>query len=169
MRPSTFAEVAGVPAHRSFFWRRLVAASGGAEDVTNWLIAQANARGFLGAIVAREASAHEGVSAEDLVVGLLMPHAEPDARVIKLIVRMLQSGRLDRDKLVFRARRERAEHALSWVLTLVPPTEWNEQLESVRNRLGVLRGTARFAFRYDSQRLIRRPASGESLWRAKRH
>lgn len=168
MRASTFSEVAGVPAHRSFFWRRLVAASGGARDVTNWLIAQANARGFLGAVVSRESAVDEGVSGEDLVVGLLMPQSEPDARVIKLVVRMLQSGRLDVDRLVFRARRERAEHALAWVLTLIPSVEWNAELEHVRARLGRPRGTSHFAYRYDSQRLIRRPASGESLWRAKR-
>lgn len=48
---------------------------------------------------------------EDLVVGLLMPHAELDARVSKLVVRLLQSPQLDVSRLAFRARRRGGEGA----------------------------------------------------------
>ena len=85
--------------------------------MTNWLIAQANARGFHGAVVNRVELVEPWPGPEDLLVGLLMPQAELDARVVKLVVRMLQSTQLDALKLAFRARRERADIALAWVLS----------------------------------------------------
>lgn len=158
---------ARVPLHWSAFWNRLSSRAGGAAQVTNWLIAQANARGFHGAVVNREEPVDASLELEDLVVGLLMPHAELDARVIKLVVRLLQSPRLDASRLAFRARRERADLALSWVLSLIPEVERTLPVVAVATALRAPRGAARVRFNYDPQRLVRRAATKDLLWRAK--
>jgi hypothetical protein len=169
-QPLTFASAERVPLHWSLFWDGLCHRAGGHGALTNWLIAQANARGFLGAIVdqtAARAPVDGSLALEDLMVGLLMPHAELDARIVKLVVRMLQSGQFDGAKLAFRARRERADVALAWVLSLVPPEEQNESLAAVSRALRPPRGFAQVNFNYDPQRLVRRPATKDHLWRAK--
>ncbi len=165
--PPTFAEAARIPLHWSAFWHRLSQSAGGSSQVTNWLIAQANARGFHGAFVNREQAVDASLGLEDLVVGLLMPHAELDARVIKLVVRLLQSTQLDAAKLVFRARRERADIALAWVLNLVPEGELTAPVVGVAKLFRKPRGDAHVRFNYDPQRLVRRPATKDHLWRAK--
>lgn len=167
--PLTFAGAARVPLHWSAFWSRLARRAGGPQQVTDWLIAQANARGFHGAFVSREELVDPGVTLEDLVVALLMPHAELDARVVKLITRVLQSGELDPKKLAFRARRERADIGLAWLLQLVPASERNAALVAVETALRPPRGQPQVRFNYDPQRLVRRPATREQLWRAKQH
>ena len=163
----TFADAARLPLHWSAFRADLDRRAGGSGQVANWLIAQANARGFHGAFVNREEPVDPALCLEDLVVGLLMPHAELDARIVKLVVRILQAGRLDPAKLAFRARRERADVALAWVLSLVPEGERNAALDSIATLLRTPRGGAQIRFNYDSQRLVRRPATKEHLWRAK--
>jgi hypothetical protein len=163
----TFADAARMPLHRSFFWAELSKRAGGPGQVTNWLIAQANARGFHGAVVNREEVICPSLGLEDLVVGLLMPQAELDARVVKLVVRMLQSGLLDASRLAFRARRERADVALSWVLHLVPASEQNPVVIAVAASLRHPRSAAHINFNYDPQRLVRRPATKDHLWHAK--
>ncbi len=135
--------------------------------MTDWLIAQANGRGFHGAFVTIEASIDHALCLEDLVVGLLMPHAELDARIIKLVVRILQSGQVDAPKLAFRARRERADLALAWVLDLVPESERNAATRLIAASLRPPRGATPVRFNYDTGRLIRRPATKGQLWRAK--
>ncbi len=166
-QPLTFAAAARVPLHWSGFWTSLCRRAGGAEQVTNWLIAQANARGFHGAVVTREDPIDQTLTLEDLVVGLLVPQGELDARIVKLVVRLLQSPLLDAPRLAFRARRERADIALAWVLALVPQTERTPSLEAAGKALRPPRGEARISFNYDSQRLVRRPATRDNLWRAK--
>lgn len=165
--PLTIAGAARLALHRSFFWDELCKRAGSPGQVTDWLIAQANARGFHGAFVNREERVDTWLSLEDLLVGLLMPHAELDARVLKLIVRVLQSGQLDAPKLAFRARRERADIALVWVLELIPASERNDAVASVAHALRPPRTRAVVHFNYDPQRLIRRPATKDQLWRAK--
>lgn len=167
LAPITFASAARLPLHWSAFWAELCRRAGGPGEVTNWLIAQANARGFHGAFVSREETVDPWLGLEDLVVGLLMPHAELDARVLKLVVRLLQSTRLDGAKLAFRARRERADMALAWLLELVPPSERNEAVANIARALRPPRSPAIVRFNYDPQRLVRRPASKDQLWRAK--
>ena len=167
LEPLTVAATAHVPLHWSAFRLDLVRRAGGPLQVANWLIAQANARGFHGAYVNREEAVDPSLGLEDLIVGLLMPHAELDARIVKLVVRVLQSGQLDATKLAFRARRERADIALAWVLRLVPEGERNAPLEAIARLLRAPRGGAQIRFNYDSQRLVRRPATREQLWRAK--
>lgn len=165
--PLTIAAAARLPLHRSFFWDELCRGAGSAERVTDWLIAQANVRGFHGAFVMREEPVAAWLGLEDLIVGLLMPHAELDARVLKLIVRILQSGQLDGPRLAFRARRERADVALAWVLALIPDGERNEAVTAIALGLRPPRDRAVVHFNYDPQRLIRRPVTKEQLWRAK--
>ena len=165
--PPTFADAARVPRHWSAFWNRITRSAGGPEQITNWLIAQANARDFHGAVVNRVEPIDASLEVEDLVVGLLMPHAELDARVIKLVVRLLQSSQLDVAKLVFRARRERADIALTWVLSLVPEGEQSAPVVAVAKSLRKPRGDAQVRFNYDPQRLVRRAATRDHLWRAK--
>lgn len=135
--------------------------------MTDWLIAQANVRGFHGAFVTLEAPLDDTLCLEDLVVGLLMPHAELDARIIKLVVRILQSGHVDAPKLAFRARRERADFALAWVLDLVPESVGNTATRLIAASVRPPRGATPVCFNYDAGRLVRRPASKGQLWRAK--
>lgn len=163
----TFASAARLPLHWSAFWAELARRAGAESEVTNWLIAQANARGFHGAVVNREEPEDPWLALEDLVVGLLMPHAELDARVVKLVVRLLQSDRLDPAKMAFRARRERADVGLAWVLSLVPASERTASLVLIAKSLRPPRAEVRVDFRYDSDRLVRRPATRDHLWRAK--
>ncbi len=165
--PLTFARATRLPPHWSAFWAELCRRAGAADQVADWLIAQANARGFHGAYVNREEAVDPWLALEDLVVGLLMPHSELDARIIKLITRILQSGELDAAKLGFRARRERADIGLAWVLKLVPASERTAPLVAISEALRPARGSAEVRFNYDPQRLVRRPASKEQLWRAK--
>ena len=66
------------------------------------------------------------LSLEDIVVGLLQPHAPADLRALKLVVRILQSGRVSLDGLVFLARRERALSVLAWLVDLIPEAECTE-------------------------------------------
>ena len=163
----TFAQAARQPTHWSAFWARLGRFAGGAPGVTDWLIAQANVRNFHGAFVTLETPLESSLSLEDLIVGLLMPHAELDARVIKLVVRILQSGQLDAAKLAFRARRERADIALTWVLELIPESERTTATRLIAGSLQPPRGASSVRFNYDAGRLIRRLASKGQLWRAK--
>lgn len=80
LAPLTIAVAARLALHRSLFWDELCRRAVGPELATNWLIAQANGRGFHGAFVSREAPLDAWLGLEDLVVGLLMPQAELDAR-----------------------------------------------------------------------------------------
>ena len=167
-RPTlTFAQATRQPTHWSVFWARLSRLAGGAPQVTDWLISQANVRGFHGAFVALETDLESSLSLDDLVVGLLMPHAELDARVIKLVVRILQSGQVDAAKLAFHARRERADIALTWVLELLPEPERTAETRLIAASLRPPRGGSPVRFNSDAGRLIRRPASKGQLWRAK--
>jgi len=90
-----------------------------------------------------------------------------DARIVKLIVRMLQSGELDAEKFAFRARRERADVGLSWVLQLVPTSERTAPVVAVAAALRAPRGATEVRFNCDPQRLLRRPATKDQLRRAK--
>ena len=166
MSAPRWAELAHQFPHRSFFWDSVLEKAQG--PALSWLVAQANARGYGGAFERTTATRETRLSDEDLAVALLRPHAEWDARVLKLLTRMLQSGRLDAATLAFRARRERADVALAWLLSVLPTSERNAQTEAVSRCLKPPRGQARVEVNYDPSRLIRRPASQRDLWRAKR-
>ena len=158
------------PAHRSFFRARLQRLAG-ARGLEDWLVEEANVRGHLGAVGASvpDREPTPGLSDADLIVALLMPHSEVDGRVFKLVVRMLQRAPIDPTLLWFHARRERADRVLYWLLNLVPATERTEQLVALMAACSTPpRGYSGVRFNYSSARLLRRPATRESVWRAAR-
>ncbi len=117
----TYAERTGLPAHVSLARRALGA------DAHEYLIDQANLRGYVGAWTARDhGTLDASLGLEEIVVGLLHPEAPIEARVLKLLVRMLQSGDLDLPRLHLVARRERALAHLAWLVALIPPPERSE-------------------------------------------
>ncbi len=131
-------------------------------DVHEYLVDQANRRGFLGAFSTRSdvGALDPNLELEDLVVGLLQPEAPAEVRVVKLVVRMLQSGRLDAKKLWLRARRERADRTLAWVLRLIPESEQNAEIRDLLVELDTHppREVREPDVRYDPTRLVRRKA-----------
>jgi hypothetical protein len=137
-----------------------------------WLIEQANLRGFHGAYNARAygAQVDSTLTLDDIVVGLLSPRAPADGRTFKLVVRILQSGEVDADRLALQARRERAEGVLHWLIHLVPATEHTPALVALQEKFATPpRGDRGVQYAYDAERLVRRPAGRLQLWRAKRH
>lgn len=109
------------------------------------------------------------VSDADLIVALLMPHSEVDGRIFKLVVRMLQRADIDPRVLWLQARRERADRVLYWLLNLVPAAERTERLVALMAVCSTPpRGYSGVRFDSSSARLLRRPATRESVWRAAR-
>lgn len=137
------------------------------QGVHDYLIDEANLRGFLGAYRSStpERPLDSALELEDLVVGLLAPQAPVEARIFKLVVRILQSGNLSATKLFIRSRREAAEPALYWLLHQIPPEEQNAAIEALLAQVPQPRGYRPLDYRYDAQRLIRRPARKNDLWR----
>jgi len=67
------------------------------------------------------------------------------------------------------ARRERADQVLYWLLNLVPETERTHRLVALIDACPTPpRGYSGLRFNYSSARLLRRPATKESVWRAAR-
>ena len=143
----------------------------GPRPLADWLVEEANVRGHLGAVGREvpERAPTPHVSDADLIVALLMPHSEVDGRLFKLVVRMLQRAAIEPGVLWFHARRERADRVLYWLLNLVPDTERTAPLVALL-AAGLMppRGYSGVRFNYSSARLLRRPATKESVWRAAR-
>lgn len=126
MRLPTYAERTGLPSHVSLARRAL------GPRAHEHLIDQANLRGYLGGWTARDYGALDpSLGLEEIVVGLLHPEAPIEARVLKLVVRILQSGDVDLRRLHFVARRERALAHLAWLVALVPAPERNEPVREL--------------------------------------
>lgn len=163
----TWGRTLSHPCHRSFFRARLAerarAAREGEDPVQEYLIDQANLRGYLGAFSGRDdlGPLDPSLSPEEIVVGLLQPHAPWEARVVKLVVRILQSGDLDLDRLVLLAKREKALPVLAWIVELVPDGERARPVRDLVHRFALdpPRERRRPSVRYDSGRLIRRRPS----------
>lgn len=163
----TLAAVQRRPVPRSF-WRSRIEERAAPLSAHEYLIDEANLRGFWGAfrLETPDRPADAALSLEDIVVGLLAPQAPADARAFKLVLRILQSGRCDPRVLLLRARREGAAPALFWPLELVPEGEANDAVRDLRRAFpGPPRGYRPLDYRYDPRRLIRRPATAEDLWR----
>jgi hypothetical protein len=161
----TRAETHLQPAHRSF-WRSRLEARAGDVPLDDWLVEQANLRRLYGAFQARPSgAARDGaLTLEDIVVGLCQPHAPADARTLKLVVRILQSGRVNPPRLAWMARKERAHFVLFWLLSIVPTEERNQALEAVAAQFcNTPRGYREPRYRYDPRRLVRRQARVERL------
>jgi hypothetical protein len=167
---ATLGMLSANPAHRSFFRERLTRLAG-ARGLEDWLLEEANVRGHLGAVGTSvpERDPTRAVSDADLIVALLMPHNEVDGRLFKLVVRMLQRAPIDPQLLWFHARRERADRVLYWLLNLVPEAERTERLGALMAACPAQpRGYVGLRFNYANARLLRRPATKESVWRAAR-
>lgn len=166
-RTRTLAQVARRPEGRSF-WRDRLAMRAAPLSVHEYLIDEANLRGVWGAFRANtsERPPDLWLSFEDVVVGLLHPQAPAEARVLKLVVRLLQTGRLDLTRLLVRARREGAVFGLHWLLQQIPGEERNAPVQELIALLGPgPRGYRALDYRYDAQRLVRHVARREDLWR----
>jgi len=102
-------------------------------------------------------------------VGLCAPHAEADGRVFKLVLRLLQSGRLDGARLARLARLERLERAdcvLHWLCAHVPDVERSPAFLLVEAYFRTPpRGYRPPSYDYDFRRLVRRPfRASEARW-----
>jgi hypothetical protein len=143
----------------------------GDRPLDEWLVEEANVRGYLGAVGPSipDRTATAALSDEALIVALLMPHSPVDGRLFKLVVRMLQRAALDPKALWFQARRERADRVLYWLLQRVPESERTEGIQVAQLACPAApRGYQGVRFNYDGSRLVRRPATRESVWRAAR-
>ena len=132
-----------------------------------WLVEQSNLRGFYGAFGRNPPTTEldPALTLEAIVVGLLLPHGPADGRLLKLVVRILQSGRVDPMRLAFLARRERADAVLAWLLDKVPPAERTDPVTAIALQVSHPRGPRAPDLRYDANRLIRRPfRSSEAAW-----
>ncbi|MGH7820114.1 MAG: hypothetical protein ACREQ9_10090 [Candidatus Binatia bacterium] len=164
----TYAVKMRQPPHRSFFRnalaRRARPVGAGRDAVHEYLIDQANLRVFHGAYSDRsDLGARDPLlDLEDIVVGLLQPHAPAEPRVLKLVVRILQSGSIDPARLLLLARRERALGVLTWLVGLIPAEERNDPIRDLEERLrrNPPRDKRRPSIRYDPRRLVRRAGLG---------
>jgi hypothetical protein len=155
---STLGDLSGQPAPRSV-WRRALMARTGGRPVDAWLIRQANLRGFHGAyVVDEDAPIDAALTLEDIVVALCAPQAPAEGRTFKLVLRIVQSGRLDLRHLRWLARKEKAERILHWLMSQVPESERTPPVAALLEALGgEPRGARPVRYRYDPTRLIRRP------------
>jgi hypothetical protein len=166
VRERTFAEAFRDTAPRSF-WLEALARRAGDVSLVDWLVGQLNARGHRGAWTTAEVAPDESVSTEELLVALTSPRATADGRIFKLLVRVLQSGNIDLDRLVFLARREGATRVLNWLLGIVPPEERTPSLQAAAQRFALPpRGYRGTDLLYDPSRLLRRKG-GTRPWQRK--
>lgn len=125
-----------------------------------YLVEQANLRGFLGAWSASPVSGRidPELDVEAIVAGLLQPHAPAEVRILKLVLRILQSGRHDPARLVLACRRERALDTLCWLLEQIPETERTEPVRVLETvvRAAPPRAPRPPRIRFDPRRLERR-------------
>lgn len=169
-KPANLGSLSANPAHRSFF-RDRVQGLAGDRPLEDWLVEEANVRGHLGATGPSipDRLPTPQLSDGDLVVALLMPHSQVDGRLFKLVVRLLQRTSIDPKTLWFHARRERADRVLYWLLSLVPLSERTATITALIEACPAPpRGYRGVQFNYSSARLLRRPATKESVWRAAR-
>lgn len=156
--------------HRSLFRERLQRLAG-QRPLIDWLVEEANVRGHFGVTTLElpQRAPVPGVSDEQLIAALLMPHAPLDVRVFTLVVRMIQRGGMSPTSLWLEARKERADSTLFWLLERVPDEERTAELERAATaQPRPPRGYRPLPIEYDARRLIRRPATRESTCRAAR-
>jgi hypothetical protein len=122
-------------AHWSAFERRLERSAGPSVDVSTWVVEQLNLRGFgVGdpANLAKVKTTIDGsFTLEDLVIGLLRLSARVEPNHFALVLRVLHSSDVSASRLHLAARRERVDHVLHWLVSLVPPSEWTSAFERV--------------------------------------
>lgn len=134
----------------------------------DWLIRQGNLRGFHGVYLRDppQIPLDPALSLEEIVVGLVAPAARLDGRVIKLVARILQSDAVNVERLLHLARAERAEAPLYWLAHHIPESERTGALVGLAGHwTRPPRGFRGIKYAYDFERLVRRPASRDQLWR----
>lgn len=161
----TFASLTASPPHRSF-WREGLIQRADQRILEDWLIEQANLRGFHGTWVVPTGVVLDPVlTLEEIIVGLCAPHAEADGRVFKLVLRIFQSGRVDAVRLARLARMERAEGVIYWVLRSLPDVERTAAVDEVAAHFATEpRGYRGVDYHYDFGRLIKRPYIQGAAW-----
>lgn len=162
----TLGDITGQPPPRSV-WRLALGRRAGPEPLDRYLIRQANARGFHGAYVAagEPAPLDPALTLEDIIVGLCAPQSPADGRVFKLVLRIVQSGSLDLDHLLWLARKEKADRILYWILERTPDVERTAEVQALLSRFGgPPRGARPVLYDYDPTRLIRRPFRRDAKW-----
>ncbi len=166
MQP-TFGELSATPRHRSFFRLKLQRIAG-VRPLDEWLVEEANVRGYFGAVGvgALNRQPTDGLSDEALIVALLMPHTPVDGRLFKLVLRMLQRAPIDVSRLWFWAKREQADGVLFWLLSRVPEAEMTPPVVRALSSHHRPRGHRPLKYNYDAQRLVQRVATKESVCRA---
>ena len=160
----TYAKSSRTLVHRSYFRigleKKAHPVPPGQDPVHEYLVDQANLRGYHGAFSNRSDLGAEDpeLNLEEIVIGLLHPAAPAEARVLKLVVRILQSGRLDHRRLHLLARRERALATLAWLIEKIPAEERTSSIEELEALLEEQppRERRRPALKYDPSRLLRR-------------
>ncbi|MBI2374627.1 MAG: hypothetical protein HYV07_11585 [Deltaproteobacteria bacterium] len=158
---ASWASSSGDSCHRSFFRMRLSERAQPTDDVDpvqEYLISQANLRGFHGAYTTQSSELDSELSLEEIIAGLLMPHADADGRVLKLVLRILQSGQVDLERLLLICRAERALGTLAWLVELVPEEERSAPVVALSKKLIAAppRDFRRPKYDYSPQRLIRK-------------
>ncbi len=166
----TWGRKARQPLHVSFFRlglaaraaRRASSFPAGSDPVHEYLVDQANLRGYLGAYSNRTewGALDPELSEEAIVVGLLQPHAPAETRMLKLVVRILQRGDFDPDRLVLWAKRERALDLLAMLVGWIPDAELTPSIAALREAIHRRppRSPRPPPLRYDARRLLRRRA-----------
>lgn len=163
-RLTTLGEKSKQPLHWSFFRESLRQRSRAVrpdqDPVHEYLIDQANLRGFFGAYSNRDNWGEKDpeLSLEQIVVGLLQPHAPAEPRIFKLVLRILQAEQIDPDRLLFLAKRERSLSILAWFVQLIPKQEHTGSLPELATKLAAFppREHRQPNIRYDSNRLLKR-------------
>ncbi len=137
----------------------------------DWLVEEANLRGHFGALGGAPMNRRptQELSDEALIVAVLMPHTPADGRLFKLVVRMMQRSQLDAARLWLIAKREQADGLLFWLLQQVPAQEKTESLHAIiASHPNAPRNLHPLRYEYDATRLLRRPATKESVCKAAR-
>lgn len=164
----TFGDSQIYQAPRSFWYERLEKWAA-PRTVDEWLVEEANVRGFWGAAGAeipnREPDSR--LTLEEIVIGLIAPQASLDGRILKLVVRILQHGKVNLERLLFIAKRAKAESALHWIARLVPEEEMSSEIRILQE--AVPRGYHPLQYRYSPERLLTRRATKADLWRTPRN
>ncbi|MBI3180712.1 MAG: hypothetical protein HYZ28_01070 [Myxococcales bacterium] len=165
----TLGEIARQPAPRSF-WRQRLALRASPTSVEDYLVDEANLRGFWGAY--RREPSSRGIDGllrlEEIVVGLMAPQAPAEPRHLKLVLRILQSDAVEARRLWLLAKREKAEDTLRWLLQNLPVEERTPRTEALMQQAPRPRAPRPPRLDYDFRRLIRRPATAKELWKRAR-
>jgi hypothetical protein len=158
------------PEHLSF-WRQGLAQRatgiGGPDPVQEYLVRQANLRGFWATSSAGPwGTLDPALTLEEIVVGMCMSHALADGRVFSLVLAIAESGKVDPGRLRLLAEREKAHVILDWLFRNIPASRVNEPVKTLQASFAARppRGSSRVEYRYDFNRLLSKPKGLAGRW-----